>query len=252
MTGLGLRVIGGFALTDRGAPVTLPHAAQRLIAYVALHEAPLARLHIAGTLWPSTTDEHAMANLRSTLWRTKRSIDPILEVGGDTLTFGRGVTVDLRLRRALARRIISGVDPEAEPLGPESLLRDDLLPDWYDDWVMTEREGYRQLRLHALESLANRLISTGAYARAIEAALAALACDPLRETPHSLLIRAHLAEGNRSEAVRQFRAYARLMSEELGLPPAIWMRNLIDVATDDVPALRHDVGSVRAGSSIGD
>ena len=34
------------------------------------------------------------------------------------------------------------------------------------------------------------------------------------------LIRAHLAEGNRVEALRQFALYGRLMRDELGLEPS--------------------------------
>jgi DNA-binding SARP family transcriptional activator len=34
-------------------------------------------------------------------------------------------------------------------------------------------------------------------------------------------MRAYLLEGNRSEAIRHFREYSRLIREELGLDPAI-------------------------------
>jgi DNA-binding SARP family transcriptional activator len=55
-------------------------------------------------------------------------------------------------------------------------------PDWYDDWLQMERERFRQLRLHALETLAERFVALGRHAQAIDAALAAVQVDPLRET----------------------------------------------------------------------
>jgi DNA-binding SARP family transcriptional activator len=50
----------------------------------------------------------------------------------------------------------------------------------------------------------------------------------LRETAHRTLIEAHLAEGNWSEARRQFRRCERLLKEELGVEPAASMRRLVE------------------------
>ena len=49
-----------------------------------------------------------------------------------------------------------------------SQLDGDLLPDWYDDWLMIERERLRQLRVHALEQLAERAMREGRYGHAID------------------------------------------------------------------------------------
>lgn len=51
--------------------------------------------------------------------------------------------------------------------------------------------------------------------------------EPLRETAHRTLIEAHLAEGNWSEARRQFRECRRLLREELGVEPSESTRRLI-------------------------
>jgi DNA-binding SARP family transcriptional activator len=102
-----------------------------------------------------------------------------------------------------------------------------LLPDWYDDWVLMERERHRQLSLHALEALAEKLIAVAQHGRAIGVALAAVANEPLRESAHRILIRAHLAEGNVGEAVRQYRLYRRLLRRQLGLDPSPQMEALV-------------------------
>ena len=86
-------------------------------------------------------------------------------------------------------------------------LSADLLPDWYDDdWVLVEREQYHQLRLHALEAMCARLTSIGRFGQAVQAGLAAVQGEPLRESAHYILIKAHLAAGNRWEATRQYEA----------------------------------------------
>jgi DNA-binding SARP family transcriptional activator len=106
-------------------------------------------------------------------------------------------------------------------------LTSDLLPDWYEEWVQDERESLRQLRLHGLETLAAALSRAGRHADAIQAALAAIRIEPLRETAHRTLIEAHLAEGNCSEARRQFGQCRRLLREELGVEPSESTRRLI-------------------------
>jgi DNA-binding SARP family transcriptional activator len=95
----------------------------------------------------------------------------------------------------------------------------DLLPGWYDDWVLIEAEDWRQLRLHALEALTRRLIAAGRWGEAADAACAAVRAEPLRESAHAALIQVHLAEGNQSEAMREFTHYRGLLHRELGLEP---------------------------------
>src|SRR4029077_18810447 len=52
------------------------------------------------------------------------------------------------------------------------------------------------------------------------AGLAAVAGEPLRESSHRAVIRAHLADGNVAEAVRQYRLCRRLLNDHLGLEPS--------------------------------
>jgi DNA-binding SARP family transcriptional activator len=98
-------------------------------------------------------------------------------------------------------------------------LSGELLPGWSDAWVVVERERLRNRRLHALEKLSALLSRDGNHAAAIDAALAALAADPLRETAHRALIQALLGEGNRAEAERHWRVYRRLIREHYQLEP---------------------------------
>ncbi|WP_236681061.1 AfsR/SARP family transcriptional regulator [Streptomyces siderophoricus] len=104
------------------------------------------------------------------------------------------------------------------------------MPDWPDEWVTTERERFRQIRLHALEALCRRLTELGEHRSAIDAGLSAVAADPLRETAQRVLMEAHLAEGNLSEAVRQYRTYAGLLRRELGVEPTVHLTSLLPQA----------------------
>jgi DNA-binding SARP family transcriptional activator len=117
------------------------------------------------------------------------------------------------------------LDADWEPLAGS------LLPDWYDDWVLLERERYRQLGLHALEMLSEHLTAARRFGPALEAALAAVAGEPFRESAHRVLIKAHLAEGNASEAIRQYDFYRKLVNDHLGLDPSPAMDALLEGLT---------------------
>jgi DNA-binding SARP family transcriptional activator len=77
--------------------------------------------------------------------------------------------------------------------------------------------------------MADELSMSGHHAEAIQAALAAVRLEPLRETAHAALIRAHLAEGNRSEALRQFTRCRNMLAVELAVEPSEFLRKLIAV-----------------------
>jgi DNA-binding SARP family transcriptional activator len=93
--------------------------------------------------------------------------------------------------------------------------------------VLLERERFHQLRLHALEALCDRLTTAGRYGEAIDAGLAAVTAEPLRESAHRVLIKAHLAEGNQGEADRQYQLCRRLLRDELGVDPSNALRALL-------------------------
>jgi DNA-binding SARP family transcriptional activator len=108
-----------------------------------------------------------------------------------------------------------------------TLLSADILPAWWEEWVVEERERYRQRRLHALEHLGARLRNAGRHALALEAGLAAVTAEPLRESAQRLVVSIHLAEGNRGEALAQYDRFARLLRHALGCAPSPQMEALV-------------------------
>jgi DNA-binding SARP family transcriptional activator len=215
-----LRLLDGFGLEVGGAPVELPPGAQRLLALLALRPQPVTRAFVAGTLWLDAPEPRAAASLRSVLWRLSALRAMVLESRHGRLSLNPVVEVDLREAAAQADRWMSGRPTAADLASGTRALEAELLPDWYEDWVVAERERFRQLRLHALEAVVERMIERGRSGDALLAALAAVLADPLRESAHRALISVHLAEGNLGEAIRQLRRYERLLAEELGIAPS--------------------------------
>jgi len=223
-----LRLLGGFRAIHRNREIQLPLGAQRLVAFLALHPHLLLRTRVAGSLWPDSTEARSSASLRSALWRLRRPGLRLIQASDTNLCLADEVTVDTHEVVAMVRRLMDRSAPyPAEDLDP-ALLTGELLPDWTTDyWIHVERERLRQLCLHGLEAMCERLLTLGRYGDAIEAGLAAVRGEPLRESAHRLLISIHLAEGNQWEALRQYRWYELLLREELGIEPSPQITRLV-------------------------
>jgi DNA-binding SARP family transcriptional activator len=232
-----LGLLNSFELRVDGRFVTVPGHVQRLLAFLAIRRRPQLRLSLAGALWLDTAEENASRNLRTALWRTRKVCDALVETNGNYVAMQPGVRVDLTDAIDRAQDVLQGrADARWAEMEPTSasawrdgvaVLGGDLLPDWSEDWVMIERERLRQLRMHALEALCAQLTSSGRFAHAVEAGLAAVTVEPLRESAHRVLIEAYLAEGNRFEAVRQLDGFRALLDDSMGVTPSSSLEALV-------------------------
>jgi len=234
-----LTLLHAFGLKIGMNPVVLTSGAQRLVAFLALNKQLVSRAYVAGALWPETTDARANANLRSALWRVRQACAEIVNASPQRLGLTSRVVVDIEGAVAGAYRILDSTDSCEEVLSTEmlSLLSTDLLQDWYeDDWVVEYRERFHHLRLHALEAMCERFAAAGRYGEAVQAGLAAVRAEPLRESAHRALVKVHLAEGNQVEATRQYDSFRSLLRRELGLGPSPAIEALFarEYATMDV------------------
>jgi len=194
-----LYLLRGFELCCDGRAVPLVPGSQRLLAFLAPHDRRQLRTYVAETLWPDVPDRRAWGNLRSALWRLSEYRDRVVEQAGDHLQLCPAVIVDVREADRLAALLIGGGG--AGPPLDQRAFQGELLPGWFDEWILSERERHRQLGLHALELLCEQLTVEGRYCQAVQAGLAATNAEPLRESAHRILIAAHLAEGNASDAL---------------------------------------------------
>jgi DNA-binding SARP family transcriptional activator len=204
-----LHLLGGFVLLRSGRAVPVPISLQRIVAFLALR-GPTPRRATAGVLWPSTCDEKAMASLRTAVWRLQQVADGLLTRPGDLLALDPSVNLDV----AIADRI-------ARPCS-------DLLPGWYDDWVIMDRERLRHWHIRLLETAATTAIEKADLNAALDWALAAVASDPLRESAHRLVIAALLADGNVGAARRHLSLVRAIFREQLGITPSTQLAALFE------------------------
>ncbi len=231
---LHIQLLGGFRLTAAHLPVPPLDSPrlQALLAYLVLHRTvPHARAYLAFQLWPDTTEPQAHANLRTLLHRLRHALPDagqFLHVDAQAVQWRADAPATLDVadfERALAEA------QEAEPHGDQPTLRralahaveryrGDLLPGWYDDWVLRERERLLQRFLTALEQLILLLEQAGEYAAAIGHAQQLLRHDPLHEAAYQQLMRLHALSGNRARALRVYQTCATILERELGVAPS--------------------------------
>lgn len=225
-------LLGGFDVVGPDGPVHLTARERRVVACLGLHGGQ-ARAVVAGTLWPEADEHRARQNLRAAV-STLARVAPGL-VRPTALTLALEATVDVRELVAAAQEVLRG------PCGPDPArlaalvatfvghgpLADDLLPGWYDDWVLVEAERLQHLRLHALEELSLRLAASARYGLALEVALAAVALDPLRESAHRTVIEIHASEGNVATALATHERFRARLARELRIAPSPQMDALV-------------------------
>jgi DNA-binding SARP family transcriptional activator len=224
-----LRVLTGFEFRVDGEMAPLPSNVERILGFLAVRRRPQPRLTIASTLWLDTTEDRAAANLRTALWKARQSIGDCIRVHGNLVALSPRIDVDLDRVVELTNRLLDDDDVRPEDCDP-GLLAGDLLPGWDEDWILFERERLRQLCIHALEEMCRKLSEAGQGGRAVDAGLAAVAAEPLRESAQRALIAAHLNEGNVSEARRQYQAYRELLRSDLGIEPSESLQALVGLA----------------------
>lgn len=224
--GARLQLLRSFRLIVDGAAVNLPYSLERVIAYLAVG-GPTDRSRLAGDLWPEVPERRAFGDLRSALWRLQRRCR-VIDRDKDRLALGSAVEVDLTSMSDLTRALIHPTGTDALDRVPDLVNGAEILPGWDEEWLVVERERYRLFRLRALEQAGEAFLAANDSARAMEASLASISTEPYRESAHRLLIRIHLAEGNRSEALRAYHVYCRIIEDDLGIRPSSQLEELID------------------------
>ena len=203
------------------------------MAFAALREKPLARTYVAGHLWLDSTEQRAAASLRSALWRLHRAARARWCGRSRHAQLGLAERGRGRARRssAAAQEMLGGrgnARARRARSGADRLGRY-VLPDWYDDWVDTERERFRQIRLAGPRAPVRTAHGRAPLRRGAGAGLAALRAEPLRSLAHRATHSACTwSRADLGEAVRQYETLERLDDDELGVRPSRETSQLID------------------------
>ena len=213
----------------------LPARQGRLaFAYLTLQRyRPVQRQELAMAIWGEETPEAWDTSLSALLSRLRRQfrgggLAAEIETLSGVVTFELPAStwVDLDAARA-AIDVAEGHLRSGDDFGAwsnaavaVSILERGFLHGEELPWVTRERERQRQDLLRGLECLSEVTLTRGQAPLSIEYSRRCLDIEPFRESAVGREMRAHVAMGNRAEALRTFDRFRSLLSEELGTDPS--------------------------------
>lgn len=250
---LQLNLLGEQRLTEAGADVGAGKTrALELLAYLVLHPDRLvARLVVAGTFWPESTDAQALTNLRRELHNLRSLLGGPrgLRAAGGAIGWVPDAAVRIDVQDFVAgndaaRSAADRADAPAFLRHASSALasyRGELMPGSYADWVGPLRESLQGSCSALCTRATTAWLVAGQAERALEPAVQGIRVSPLSEKAYRDLIRVQLALGEHAAAMHSYHSCCQMLERELGVGPE--KDTLALVA--DLPGERTD--SPRAG-----
>ncbi|MBI5302772.1 MAG: tetratricopeptide repeat protein [Chloroflexi bacterium] len=235
---LRLYLFGSFRVERDTQTIHLPtRKVESLLAYLVLHPEPHAREKLAALLWGDSTDELARRSLRTALSSVRQSLgDDVVLADRETVQLNPDFSIWVDAREISDFRFqiadLGSSQSTIENLQSEiDLYRGDLLAEFYDDWILPERERLRAIYIDALLQLTQHRRAKSEYTRAIEFAQKILATDSANEKAYQHIIFCLVATGDRIGALKQYDECAKKLRDELGVEPSqetIALRNRIE------------------------
>jgi pimeloyl-ACP methyl ester carboxylesterase/DNA-binding SARP family transcriptional activator len=222
---------------------------RELLAVLLDRDTAISRDELVELLWPDSPPGRRAGQLRVLLTELRQTLGADALEGRSELrlTLPADAWIDLRAgaealeqcRAAVAERRWGDVCVAAERAA--ALLDQQFLVGHDGDWIAVRRRALEQQALEAIEALAAAsLTQMGQEAVAVQAARTLVARAPFRENGTSLLMRALVAAGNPSDAVRAFDGLRQLLSDELGTIPSValsalnvWVLEQQNAASDE-------------------
>ena len=226
---LEIRLLGEFDVRLNGQPVEIPsRPAQSLLAYLALNpETKHRREKLAGLLWPESEETNARSNLRHALWRLRKAIGEEYFVA-DKVTIAFKVLEDCefdvyclegeRIKTETVDALIKAV----------SVYGGDLLPGFYESWVVLERERLRSAFEHVIQRLLDLLMEKGSWLEVLEWGERWIALGHVPEPAFRALMAAYGALGDSSGLAAVYIRCCDALQEELGVEPSEQTRSMYE------------------------
>jgi DNA-binding SARP family transcriptional activator len=227
------RFLGKFEVQVDGAPIAIPsRAAQSLLAFLLLHRSALHRREkLAGLFWPQTSETNARRSLRQELWRLRKLLSASSTARSDLLlSDDLAVSIDPQADYYLDVAVLEtplSSSPSADGLTRSlKVYQGELLPDFYDEWVVPERERLRSLFEHRIGHLLELLQAQEEWAELVRWAEHWISLSRSPEPAYRALMLAHCALGNRAQVALVYERCANTLQDDLGVEPSDQTRAL--------------------------
>ena len=187
------------------------------------------REKLAGLLWPDATEESARDYLRHALWRIRKALQEAssaIYLKADDLAIEFDATADYWLD-ASAMRDVEERGPAEVLIDVLSNYRGELLPGFYDEWVVLEREQMQATYERKVACLLELLQQGKRWSDVLDWGEKWIASGQKPEAAYRHLMLAHVAQGDLSKAVATYERCTRSLAD-FGIEPSEQTRELFD------------------------
>ena len=242
--------LGYFRVIYKGTPIEnwSGNKSKSIFKYLIVHrDGPIHREQLMEAFWPDDGPEAARRNLYQAIYMIRKAlshdsdeqailcedgrylINPDLFVWMDSEAFlghyqnGRGYEKEHQLQLAIAEF------EAADSLYQGAYLAEDI----YEDWPVSYRENLKLAHLEILDKLSKHYWESGNYPMCITYCRKILGEDNCREDAHRRLMMAHVRQGQRHLALRQYHRCVEALAQELEVEPMPATNELYQMLQND-------------------
>jgi len=235
---LEIRLLGRFEIRRQGNPIDVPsRRSQSLLAYLVLKSgAQERREKLAGLLWPDSEESKARRQLRQALWLLRKSIGPEY-FHADRITIGFNPDSQYMLDVDFLKDEHAWAKASSDVIESISDFAGELLPGFYDNWVLRERDRLASLFELRMQLLLNRLLEDHRWQDTILCGEAWIARGEVPEHAYRALMVAHDRLGDTVSVSEAFHRCVDSLRQELDVLPAEETRALYEQLLKDDEAI---------------
>jgi DNA-binding SARP family transcriptional activator/tetratricopeptide (TPR) repeat protein len=192
-----------------------------LLGYLVAEQRSITRELLAALFWPDEEISKGRGNLRRELHNLAQILPDCWELNRQSVTFAPSASMSIDIYTVLQLEAEERWEEAAELLSGEfleGLHLNEVLE--FENWLLYERERWRELSQTILTQVIEGNIRRGHYADALRHTQRQLQLAPWNENAHMHAMRLLAWMGQRGAALRQFETCKQAVREELEVEPA--------------------------------
>src|SRR6266498_4286136 len=230
---LEVKLLGRFEVRRDGRTIIIAsRPAQSLFAYLILSAGTAHRREkLAGLLWPDSAEETARDNLRHVLWRMRKALPASQKLTtdyllSDDLSIAFNASAEYWLDAAELEQLSESASA-ADLMTVLSEYQGDLLPGFYDEWVVLEREHLKSIFEHHMARLLSLLQNEKRWLDILDWGERWIKLGQKPEPAYRALMSAHAAKGDMSKVAATYERCVKSL-REFGMEPSEQTRALYE------------------------
>jgi DNA-binding SARP family transcriptional activator len=230
MPNIRVKLLGDFRVFQDGHDISdsFSERIRLLFSFLLINsETSIPRKKIAYTFWPDSTESQARTNLRNLLHRLRKSLqlaDTLFEYGTQDIRVCSDALINLDVHNFLS--YLASANSSLNISDRISYLQEgtriysgELLPDFYEDWILKKREELNHLYINALLDQSALLEDNRQYKEAIQVINQLIRNDPLNEVAYQNSMRLHALNNDRTGALKIYHTCTKILRQELDVEP---------------------------------